>query len=145
MVVIVVAILSALLGARASAEPLGGTATEVAAPRGGTEPSATQPAASQRAPAGAWLGIQLQPDENGQGLVVVGIAPNSPAAAAGFQNEDVIIKIDNQDMKDVKTLLTRMRQTKPGDKLQFTVTNEGNERVLTATLAARPATQPSKN
>jgi S1-C subfamily serine protease len=109
-------------------------------------PAATQPAApaaSQPAPAGAWLGIQLQPDENGQGLVVVGIAPDSPAAAAGFQEEDVIVKVNDQDMKDVRALLARMQQARPGEKLRFTVNHDGNERELSATVAPRPASLPA--
>jgi S1-C subfamily serine protease len=113
-------------------------------PQPATQP-ATQPTAQAAQADGAWLGVQIQPDENGQGLVVVGIVPNSPAAAAGFLNEDVITKVDGKDMKDLLALLARMRQTRPGDKLQFTVLNEGNERVVRATLAERPSSQPSQN
>ena len=73
------------------------------------------------------------------GLLIAEIAPNSPAAAAGLQQGDIIVKVNGQDTTDPAALAATIRGMKPGDQVQLTIDRNGQEQTVTVTLADRPA------
>ena len=73
------------------------------------------------------------------GLLIAEVAPNSPAAAAGLQQGDIIVEVDGQEITDSANLATLVRGMKPGDQVQLTIDRNGQEQNVTVTLAERPA------
>jgi len=84
---------------------------------------------------GAWLGIVLgQKDES---VTADEIAPGSPAEKAGLKSGDVIVKINGKPVGSTGDIISRVRDSAPGDTLKFTVQRDGREETLEVTLAAR--------
>ena len=73
------------------------------------------------------------------GLLVAEVAQGSPAAAAGLQQGDIIVKVNGQDVTDPAALSTTVRGMKPGDQVQVTIDRNGQEQTVTVTLGDRPA------
>lgn len=87
----------------------------------------------------AYLGIQSQTLQDGQGVVTV--ESGSPAASAGLQAGDVITALDGQQVDDTHPFLNMLIfDHKPGDKVQLTVDRNGQQVTLTVILGERPAT-----
>ncbi len=73
------------------------------------------------------------------GILVAEVTANGPAAKAGIQQGDIILKIDNKDMVASSDLLVAIRDKKPGDTVQVTFDRKGTQSVVTVTLEERPA------
>jgi serine protease Do len=87
-----------------------------------------------------YLGVLVGPAEGGErGLLVREVTPSSPAAKAGLKNGDRVVKIDDQDVTEVETLLKAIAARKPEEKLNLRVVRDGREQNLVAVLGARPA------
>ncbi len=67
------------------------------------------------------------------------VAPNSPAAQAGIQAEDIIEKVNGQTIDSTHDLANIIDQYSVGDTLTLTINRGGKEITLHATLAQRPA------
>lgn len=97
----------------------------------------------------AYMGVGTQPItpelqqqyglSRSSGLLIAEVAPNSPAAAAGLQQGDIIVEVDGQEITDSANLATLVRGMKPGDQVQLTIDRNGQEQNVTVTLAERPA------
>jgi predicted metalloprotease with PDZ domain len=72
-----------------------------------------------------------------KGVKLSGVREGSPAAAAGIKSADVIIKIDDAEIKDLQAYSDVLRAHKPGDVVRITVLRDGQPVVLTATLGRR--------
>jgi membrane-associated protease RseP (regulator of RpoE activity) len=55
------------------------------------------------------------------GVIVVGVAPNSKAQAAGIRQGDLIIEINRQEVASVKDFKNLVDQHKKGDGINFLV------------------------
>lgn len=96
---------------------------------------------------GSYLGISAQPASGilrkqlglhaGMGLVVKLVMPNSPAASAGIQPDDLLEKLDDQSLVNVEQLAVLVRARRPGDEVKLGVIREGKHLVLKAKLAER--------
>lgn len=111
-----------------------------------------------------WIGISgttitseiaktMKLPEDQHGALVMDVMPNSPAKEAGIKGSDrqtdidgetvriggdVIIKIDNQEIKDFEDITAYLaRYTKVGQVVKLTVLRNGKEQTLDLTLAAR--------
>jgi serine protease Do len=82
------------------------------------------------------LSAQLKLPE-GYGLVVNVVVPDSPAAAAGLQKHDVLLRLDDQILVDQRQLSVLVRAKKEGDKVTLTYIRGGAEARATATLAKK--------
>lgn len=67
------------------------------------------------------------------------VEPGSPAAKAGIQAEDVIEKVDSQQIDADHALSDVIAGHNVGDTVTLTINRGGKAMTLTATLAARPA------
>ena len=74
--------------------------------------------------------------ERDHGLVVNGVADNSPASAALKEN-DVLKKFDDQLLVDSRQLSVLVRAKKPGDEVKLTIVRAGQEQTVTAKLGER--------
>jgi serine protease Do len=77
-------------------------------------------------------------DDGQRGVMVRDVFPDSPAAKAGVKSGDRIIKIGDQEPKDVEGFLKVIGSHKPGDKVTVTVKRDDREQAITATLGERP-------
>jgi serine protease Do len=86
-----------------------------------------------------FLGVMVTEGDDGQrGVMVQNVFPDSPAAKAGVKSGDRIIKIGDQEPKDVEGFLKAIASHKPGDKVTLLVKQGDKEQSLTATLGERP-------
>ena len=74
----------------------------------------------QQSPARASLGLQLMPAEDGQGVLVAGVTPDSPAAEKGLKPGDIILEVSGVQVDDPDALRAAI------DKLAA----DGSKRVL---------------
>jgi hypothetical protein len=86
------------------------------------------------------LAIHLGLDPNA-GVVVRSVDPEGPAAAAGVQPHDVIRSVGGRVIHSHDELREVTGSHAPGDFLELAVVQKGQEKVLKAQLAARPAAQ----
>jgi len=94
----------------------------------------------------AWLGVQGHDldtkDAAGLGLPggaeVTGVQPDSPAAGAGIQGNDVIGDVDGKPVRSMLELRAALRLHRPGDNVTLSVHRGNQERHAQATLGTEP-------
>ena len=102
-----------------------------------------------------WLGVECQPlGENDplraqldlpaqQGMLVTNVSPESPAAVAGIQKYDVLLKVGDKPLGQVKDLLDAINASE-GKEMVIELLRGGKPKVFGVTPAKRPAeAQPS--
>ena len=72
------------------------------------------------------------------GLLVIGVAPGSPAAGR-FGQGDILLKLGDQLLVNREQLRTLIRGKKPGDAVTFTISRGGREETVVVKLAASPS------
>ena len=98
---------------------------------------------------GSYLGVQLQEvtKENFgkyglkdvRGAAIEKVSDNSPARQAGFQDGDVIVKFDGEEISSVRKLQRVIGEVAPDHQAKVTVLRGGSERDLNVTMGKRPA------
>ena len=77
------------------------------------------------------MGEQLPVNE---GIYVYQIIPESPAAKAGMEPGDIIVKIEDNDIKTMSNLTRELYKHRPGDVIDVKVNRGGKEKVLNITF-----------
>jgi serine protease Do len=77
-----------------------------------------------------------------KGALVRGVEPNSPAAKAGVEPGDIILKFDGKDIDKSVDLPRLVGNTKPGNKSSMTVFRRGSQRELSVTVAELEPERP---
>lgn len=91
-----------------------------------------------------WLGIVARPLQDGNGVAVGHVAPDSPADKAGLRAGDVIRAIDGTEVQDVEDLRDAVDAKSVGDEVTLSVVKNGVEdsgadaEDVKVTLEARP-------
>ena len=70
-----------------------------------------------------------------KGALVRGVEPNSPAAKAGVEPGDIIVKFDGKEIDKSVDLPRLVGNTKPGNKSSITVFRRGSQRELSIVVA----------
>ena len=96
--------------------------------------------AARPAPAAdpGFIGLQLGADENGKGLLVMGVLPDSPGEKAGLKKGDVITDMDGSAVTDIRAFAGTVGAKKPGDEVTFKVTRDGKEQTFKVKVGKRP-------
>lgn len=79
-----------------------------------------------------------------RGALVRGVEPNSPAAKAGVEPGDIILKFNGKDIDKSVDLPRLVGNTKPGSKGSLTVFRRGGQRELSVTVAELEPDQPER-
>jgi Do/DeqQ family serine protease len=82
--------------------------------------------------------------DNTSGALVMSVAPSSAADKAGLQVYDVILKVDEQPVRDSASLRTAIGLKRPGVHVSVGIMRDGHERNVEAELGAAEtaATEP---
>jgi serine protease Do len=96
---------------------------------------------------GSYLGVQTENVSNEnfgkynlrepRGVVVTKVIENGPAAKAGLQKGDVIIRFDGEEVKSEAKLLRLIAEVAPDQKAEITVLRNNGEISLTAVIGKR--------
>jgi serine peptidase DegS len=73
-----------------------------------------------------------------RGALVTDVYPGSPAAQAGIQPHDILLRIGNDNIRDPSDLRRRESAIKPGTTVELSGLRNGSPFHTTATLAERP-------
>ncbi|MGE0756098.1 MAG: S1C family serine protease, partial [Pirellulaceae bacterium] len=94
-----------------------------------------------------WLGVALKSDSHSGGVVVSEVLKESPAAAAGLQQSDIILRVDGMLVERHVDLLRTTNKHRAGERLVLEVRRGAEERqieVVLRELPKPPGTQDSK-
>ena len=99
-------------------------------------------------PSRGYLGVGLQPlDENiaaslglpkDQGEIVRSVQPNDPAAKAGVQQGDVIVRVGSMPVTPDQTVSYLIANTQVGSRVPIEIVRDGRRMTLTVVPAQRP-------
>jgi len=91
-----------------------------------------------------WLGVHMQDvtDEAAErlgmkparGALVVGIDEKGPAKPAGIEPDDVIVKFDGKEIKQMRDLPRAVAETPPGKQVIVLIIRKGKEETRTVTI-----------
>ncbi|HZG72145.1 MAG TPA: trypsin-like peptidase domain-containing protein [Chondromyces sp.] len=80
------------------------------------------------------------PEDVKEGVMIEQVMPNSPAAQAGLQELDVIVKLDNENVADVLALRKYLYNEKEaGDQMKITFYRNGKRQETTIKLTSENA------
>jgi membrane-associated protease RseP (regulator of RpoE activity) len=79
--------------------------------------------------------------EDGVGVVVDAVVPDSPAAAAGITAGDILVAIDEVALNSPEGLADKIRARKPGDKVKVQLIRKGTQTTVILDLGQAPAGQ----
>ena len=92
--------------------------------------------------------VPLSPDASlvhgvAEGLLVTGVDPGGPSAAAGLKAGDIITELNGQSVVSTDELVTLTLTQKPGDKVKVKYVRDGNSHTTTVTLTEQPTAAPA--
>jgi S1-C subfamily serine protease len=73
------------------------------------------------------------------GVLIVEVAANSPAAKAGLQPDDVITAVEGKAVQDASALAYVVTTHRPGERLTLTVVRGNQQRRVPLTLGVQPS------
>lgn len=76
--------------------------------------------------------------ESNQGALITKVEEGSPAANAGIQRGDIILKVGETEILSVSDLLLSVSQETPGTTVDVVISRNGNEQTKKVTLVERP-------
>lgn len=95
-----------------------------------------------------WLGIYMRDvDEKAakyldlpvpEGVIIMDVAKDSPAEKMGLKKYDVVKTINNEKMKNTEDILNKVKNSKPGDKLEIIVFREGENKTIHGKIGEVP-------
>ncbi|HEX2240455.1 MAG TPA: trypsin-like peptidase domain-containing protein [Actinomycetota bacterium] len=99
----------------------------------------------------AWLGVQvvtlddvtaaqLGLDPDLEGALVAGVFESSPAAEAGIEQGDVIVRVGDTEVRGGDDLTRALTNLDPGDEVEVDLVSDGGTRTVEVVLAQRPVT-----
>ncbi|NLW07533.1 MAG: PDZ domain-containing protein [Clostridia bacterium] len=96
-----------------------------------------------------WLGVylgNLTPDvadilgyQSSEGAIISEVVAGAPAARAGLQKYDIIVKVNGQNIKDANDLVNRIQGFKIGEQVELEVFRRGETLNVNVVLGEKPA------
>jgi S1-C subfamily serine protease len=85
-----------------------------------------------------YMGVQIKGTPDNTGVIIVMVFKDSPAQAAELMADDVITKIDGQDVTTIRDFVNRIRNTKPDTKVKLTVNRSGQDKEIEVKVGKKP-------
>lgn len=79
--------------------------------------------------------FELQP---GSGILIQQVQPDTPAAEAGLQHGDVVVKVDDRDVTNTRDFIDYVSRREPGTRVRLELLREGERVEKTVELGHRP-------
>ncbi|MBD2497791.1 HhoA/HhoB/HtrA family serine endopeptidase [Nostoc sp. FACHB-280] len=73
------------------------------------------------------------------GVIILGVAANSPASRAGLRPGDIIDSINGVAIQDIRQVQQQVENTKVGDMMQITINRNGRKQAIAIRTVALPA------
>ncbi|MGL6097322.1 MAG: S1C family serine protease, partial [Fimbriiglobus sp.] len=89
----------------------------------------------------AELGVEL--DDKADGVMVVNVTPNGPAATAGLKSGDVIVEFNDEKLDSPNDLLLLLALCDPGDRVEIRA-DRGPKTVVVNVILGRKSKKPAK-
>ena len=96
-----------------------------------------------------WIGVEVQditPDnaaafklKDTRGVIIAGVVPGSPAAAAGVRPGDVLVEVQGKAVPDSFAMLNTVAESAPGQAAMLTILRGGERLSIKVTVGKRPA------
>lgn len=93
-----------------------------------------------------WLGVEIGRTINdptdlsrSKGVIVAGVFPDGPAAKAGLQVGDVVLRADGADVTDANALVQRISKKAPNSSMTLEIERAGVPMTIEVILAERPS------
>lgn len=112
---------------------------------------AAAPALAEKGSKTGWLGVYMQDIdrhlkealdlESEKGVLISGVADDSPAEEAGLEEEDVVIEFDGKRVRNTSGLTRLIRKHSPGDKVNLIIIRDGKEKSVAVVLGKRPKSE----
>jgi hypothetical protein len=102
-------------------------------PQGIEKPKPAQPAAPRRVS----LGTIPDMADQGDGVLVSGVLPGSPAEKAGIKTGDRIVSVDGEKIGGLEDYSGILKSHQPGDRIQVTFLRGGKTETIEAALVER--------
>ena len=82
------------------------------------------------------IGAQVRTggEPDAEGATITEVLPDTPAARAGLQKDDLIVAVDDQPVGDGIALIVAIRTHLPGDEVEMSVVRGGEESTVTVEL-----------
>ncbi len=75
-----------------------------------------------------YIGVNIQPSQDQRGVVVSGVAPDSPAMTVGLKPGDIILQFNGKTLTTPQELIDAVDQTQPGQKVTLVVVRAGQSK-----------------
>ncbi|MBY0340090.1 MAG: Do family serine endopeptidase [Rhodocyclaceae bacterium] len=95
-----------------------------------------------------WIGVEIQeitPEladsfklPNSQGALIAGVVRGAPADRAGIRPGDILLAVDDKQVKDAQVMLEVIAAQEPGRNARFKLRREGKEVDLPVIIGKRP-------
>ncbi len=98
-----------------------------------TAPGPAKPAGSRRASTGSMPDFAFA----GEGVRIGAVSPGSPAEAAGLQVGDIIVRLGDKDIANLREYSDALKTHQPGDTVELVYVRDGEEKSISITLGER--------
>jgi serine protease Do len=90
-----------------------------------------------------WLGIYLDPVPGSPGVRIAKVAPAGPAATAGLEAEDILLRCNGSPIRDVRQFIRTVQDSPIGKHIELAVLRRGQVSTLRVPIGTRrPETSP---
>jgi len=87
---------------------------------------------------GAAIGVRMdERSADGKGVRIIGIAEDSPAAAAGLRANDVMLELAGEQLSEYKRVHEIISKRQPGEEIEVRFRRDGKENRVQVRLASR--------
>lgn len=104
---------------------------------GAAAPAAAPPAASEASGRKVLFGVVPDFDYRETGVRVASLVADSPAAQAGLREGDILIRLGNQEVKDLMGFSQFLKKLTPGQELEATYLRSGTPSTVKVTVKER--------
>jgi len=86
-----------------------------------------------------YFGVRVQDSTTPPGALLAEVLPGTPAAKAGLENGDIVVKLGGEPITSAAGLTAVIQAKKPGDELSVTYVRLSRPHTATVTLTTRPS------